>query len=124
MRKRRPKGREGMIWEFLPDGLENIFEIVDIHKTDTEFHIYLDEIREKTDSDQENASIIGHGYTEYRTIQDHMTRGRATFLHLRKCKWLDKDTGEVFTYEIEYENEDGTQLTKELVAFLKDEDRD
>lgn len=50
--------------------------------------------------------------------------GRKTFLHLRKCKWLDKSTGEIFSYYIDYPNEDGTTLTSELVAFLKGEGRD
>lgn len=113
------KTNEDFIWEFLPQGLKGVFDIVNIRKTETEFHIYLDEIREKSEEDTDNASIIGKGYTDYCMIQDHLTRGRATFLHLRKCKWLNKDTGEIFSYNIDYEQEDGTRLTKELVSFLK-----
>lgn len=114
--------QEDFIWEFLPQGLKGVFEIKNVRKTDTEFHIYLDEIRQKSDEDRWNKSIIGKGYTDYCTIQDHMTRGRATYLHLRKCKWLDKSTGEIFSYDIDYEAEDGTLLSRELVAFLKCED--
>lgn len=44
------------------------------------------------------------------------------FLHLRKCKWLDKDTGEIFSYDIDYCQEEGTLLSADLVAFLKGED--
>lgn len=114
--------QEDFVWEFLPQGLKGIFQIKEIKKTATEFHIYLDEIREKGQQDRNNSSLIGKGYTPYCTIQDHLTRGRATFLHLRKCKWLDKDTGEIFSYDIEYDVEEGTRLTKDLVAFLKSED--
>lgn len=110
---------EDFIWEFLPSGLNGIFEIKNVRKTDSEFHIYLDEIRQKSDEDLDNKSIIGKGYTDYCTVQDHMTRGRATYLHMRKCKWLDKKTGEIFSYDIDYEAEDGTLLSRELVAFLK-----
>lgn len=102
--------------------MKGLFEIKDIRKTATEFHIYLDKIRRKGDADRWNKFLVGKGYTGYCTIQDHPTRGRSTYLHLRKCKWLDKETGEIFSYDIEYEQEDGTQLTKELVAFLKSED--
>lgn len=102
--------------------MKGLFEIKDIRKTATEFHIYLDEIRRKGDADRWNKFLVDKGYTGYCTIQDHLTRGRSTYLHLRKCKWLDKETGEIFSYDIEYEQEDGTQLTKELVAFLKSED--
>lgn len=114
--------QDDLIWEFLPSGLKGLFEIKDIRKTATEFHIYLDEIRRKGDDDRWNKFLVGKGYTDYCTIQDHLTRGRATYIHLRKCKWLDKETGEIFSYDIDYEQEDGTQLTKELVAFLKSED--
>lgn len=86
--------QEDFIWEFLPSGLKGIFEIKDVRKTSTEFHVYLDEIRQKGDDDRWNKSLVGKGYTEYSTIQDHLTRGLATYLHLRKCKWLDKETGE------------------------------
>lgn len=116
--------KEDFMWEFLPPGLREVFDIVNVKKTDTEFHIWLGEIREITEEDERKGSVIGKGYTEYCTIQGHLTRGRKTFLHLRKCKWLDKSTGEIFTYEIDYANEDGTTLTRELVAFLKGEDRD
>lgn len=114
--------QEDFIWEFLPSGLKGIFAIKDVRKTSTEFHIYLDEIRQKGDADRWNKSLVGKGYTDYCTIQDHLTRGRSTFLHLRKCKWLDKDTGEIFSYDIDYEQEDNTRLTRELVSFLKGED--
>ena len=114
--------REDFIWEFLPQGLKGVFEVVNVKKTDSEFHIYLDEIRQKCEEDRYRHSVVGKGYTYYCTIQDHLTRGRATFLHLRKCKWLDKDTGEIFSYDIDYVNEDGTLLSRELAAFLKGED--
>ena len=45
-------------------------------------------------------------------------RGLPTLLHLRKCKWLDKDTGEIFSYDIDYADEESTRLA-EFVAFLK-----
>ena len=114
--------REDFIWEFLPVGLKGVFEVVNVKKTDTEFHIYLDEIRQKCEEDRYRHAVVGKGYTDYCTIQDHLTRGRATFLHLRKCKWLDKETGEIFSYDIDYVNEDGTLLSPELAAFLKGED--
>lgn len=114
--------QEDFIWEFLPSVLKGVFEIKNVRKTATEFHVYLDEIRQKGDDDRWNKLLVGKGYTEYSTIQDHLTRGRATFLHLRKCKWLDKETGEIFSYDIDYEQEDGTQLSRELVSFLKGKD--
>ncbi len=59
---------------------------------------------------------------DYRTIQDYPIRGRATYLHVRKRKWLDKSTGEIFSYQWDISEFDGTRLNAEFVAFLKEGD--
>ena len=66
-----------------------------------------------------NRHVISHGYTESRKIQDFPIRGNAVFLYVKRRKWLDVDTGEILTrrYDIAFE---GTGLTKEFVAFLKE----
>ena len=43
-------------------------------------------------------------------------RGVPIYLYMRKCRWLDKDTGSAFTYDIDYDEEDGTQLSSDLFA--------
>ena len=61
-------------------------------------------------------------YREYRSIQDFPLRGRATYLHVRKRKWFDKGSGEVFSYGWELSEYDETRLNAEFVAFLKEGD--
>ena len=51
-------------------------------------------------------------------------RGRPVFLHMRKNKWWNKATDEFFSYNLELPNEEGTRLSAEFVAFLKDEGGD
>ena len=55
-------------------------------------------------------------------MQDFPSRGRSTYLHGRKRKWLDKDTGEIFSYEWELSEYDETRLNSEFVSFLKEGD--
>ena len=43
---------------------------------------------------------------------------------MRKNKWWNKLTNEIFSYNLELPNEDGTRLSAEFVSFLKDEGRD
>lgn len=50
--------------------------------------------------------------------------GRPVFLHMRKNKWWDKKTNEIFSYNLELPNEERTRLSAEFVAFLKDEGGD
>ena len=91
-------------------------------KTDLRFDIWLDEKKVQMREDKKNSSVISHGFGEYHTIQDFPLRGRATYLHVRKRKWLDKDTGEIFSYEWELSEYDETHLNAEFVAFLKEGD--
>ena len=43
-------------------------------------------------------------------------------LHIRRRKWIDRSTGEIFTYDFESLTESGSKLSPEFVAFLKEED--
>ena len=71
--------------------------------------------------DKTNPDIISYGFGEYRTIQDYPIRGRATYLHVRKRKWLDKSSNEIFSYDWIYPNLT-TRLNSEFVSFLKEGD--
>ena len=58
-----------------------------------------------------------YGFTGYKTIQDFPIRGRSVYLHVRRRKWIDRSTGEIFTYEYDNLTEFGSKLTPEFVAF-------
>ncbi len=59
------------------------------------------------------------GFTEQSVIQDFPLRGKPVYLHIRRRKWLEKDTGKVITnsYDVTHL---GAQITAEFAAFLKD----
>ena len=84
------------------------FDVANFEKSDLRFDIWLDEKKVQMREDKKNSSVISHGFGEYHTIQDFPIRGRATYLHVRKRKWLDKDTGEIFSYEWELSEYDET----------------
>ena len=106
----------------LPEVLIDNFDIEGFEKSDTRFDIWLDEKKEQLREDKYNKNIISYGFGDYRTIQDYPIRGRATYLHVRKRKWLDKATSEIFSYEWDVSEFDGTRLNAEFVAFLKEGD--
>lgn len=106
----------------LPDVLIDNFDIVNFEKTETRFDIWLEEKKVQLREDKKNTSVISYGFGEYHTIQDFPIRGRATYLHVRKRKWLDKDSGEIFSYEWELSEYDETRLNSEFVSFLKEGD--
>lgn len=71
-------------WMFLPDGLEELFEMVRFERTDKAYDIWLDEKKKLSAEDYRNPDIVARGYTDYMTIQDYPLRGRPVFLHMRK----------------------------------------
>ncbi len=77
-------------WQFLPEGLDELCEMVKFEKTDQSYDIWLDEKKKLSDEDFRNPNIVARGYTDYVTVQDYPMRGRPVFLHMRKNKWWDK----------------------------------
>lgn len=106
----------------LPDVLIDNFDVCKFDKTSSRFDIWLDEKKVMTLDDKKSLSVISHGFGEYHVIQDFPIRGRATYLHVRKRKWLDKDTGDIFSYDWDLSEFDETRLNAEFVAFLKEGD--
>ncbi len=107
--------------ELLPPEIVDNFDIVRYKKTKETFDIWFDEKKIQEESDAGNANIIAYGFGDYKSIQDFPLRGRFTRLHLRKRKWLDKSTGEIFSYSIDTSEYVGTRLNAEFVAFLKED---
>ena len=113
---------EELLRAILPDVLIDNFDIDRFEKTADRFDIWLDEKKVQMRDDKYNNSVISYGFGDYHTIRDFPIRGRAAYLHVRKRKWLDKDSGEIFSYDWDVSEFDGTRLNAEFVAFLKEGD--
>ena len=113
---------DNILRAILPDVLIDNFDIDRFEKSDTRFDIWLDEKKVQLREDRKNDAIIAYGFGDYHTIRDFPIRGRSTYLHVRKRKWLARDTGEIFSYDWDVSEFDGTRLNAEFVAFLKDGD--
>ena len=107
--------------ELLPTEIVDNFDLIRYEKTDDRFDIWFDEKKIQEESDAKNDHIIAYGFGYYKVIQDFPLRGRFTHLHLRKRKWLDKSTGEIFSYSIDTSEYEGTRLNAEFVTFLKED---
>ena len=53
-------------WQFLPAGLNELFEMVRFEKTDQSYDIWLDEKKKLSDEDYRNPNIVARGYTASR----------------------------------------------------------
>ena len=109
---------------FLAEWLVDNFDVVrfEDHPEQERMDIWLDE--KKIVPEQFSAhEVISYGFTPESEVQDFPVRGKAVFLHLRRRKWQEVRTGKVTsrTFDITYR---GTRLTRELVAFLKETNRE
>lgn len=93
------------------------FDLTGIKDFEDCIHIWLDE-KKKIPQELASRSIISYGFTSETTIQDFPIRGKRVYLQIRRRKWLDKSDNTIHTtcFDITHP---GTQLTDELVAFLK-----
>ena len=117
-----PMKQEELLRAILPDVLIDNFDVDRFEKTNTRFDIWLDEKKVQMREDKYDREIISYGFSEYHTIQDFPIRGRGTYLHVRKRKWLDKSSGEIFSYTWELSEYERTRLNAEFVSFLKEGD--
>ncbi len=108
---------ETLLRAIFPDVLVDNFDVVNFEKTDVRFDIWLDEKKFQMREDKRNSDVISHGFVPYHCIQDFPIRGCATYLHVRKSKWLDKSTGDVFSYDWDLCEFDETRLNTELALF-------
>jgi hypothetical protein len=58
-------------WQFLPEGLDELFEMARFEKTDKAYDIWLDEKKKLSDEDYRNPNIVARGHTDYVTVQDY-----------------------------------------------------
>jgi hypothetical protein len=107
---------------FLPSWLFDYFDATDIKDSPDRIDVYFDE-KKIIPSGYESLLIYSHGFTPYYIVQDFPVRGKEVYLHLRRHKWKVVTTGEVITGKFDFAHE-GTRLTKEFVAFLKETNRE
>ena len=103
-----------------PDVLADYFDVVDIQESACQFDFWLDERNFMEKSDHKLGTVSSYGFTSERVIQDFPLRGKAVYLHVRRRKWRDSFSGEIFTYSYNDLTAEGSKLSPEFVSFLKE----
>jgi hypothetical protein len=101
----------------LPSGLVELFELDKIEVLSDGYHLYLSQ-RNTPPIALASHKLESKGFFDSVTIRDFPLRGKACFLHLKRRKWLDHDTGNIVFHEWD-EVAKGTRMTKEFADFLK-----
>jgi hypothetical protein len=99
----------------LPLEILPYFEVIRVIKHEERIDLYLDECNNPP---KRPFTYFSKGFTDERVIQDFPLRGKAVFLHVRKRKWQERETGHIVTNSYELAHQ-GTHLTYEFASFLK-----
>ena len=103
----------------LPKEFLDHFSLTSIEESAEQVDLYLEELSVRPQGD---GVYISKGFTPYSVIQDYPLRGRAVYLHVRRRKWYEPSTGAIVTHQFDIAHE-GTRLSKEFAAFLKEAHR-
>lgn len=102
----------------LPEFLVDHFDLVKTVKADEKMHLYFEE-RNIVPIETRDCILIAHGFHNELTIQDFPLRGNSVFLHIKRRRWLDKNTRELVQRDWNLVAK-GTRLTTEFASFLKE----
>ena len=105
----------------LPDFLVEHFEVVSSTNTQEILHLYFEENAEAP-AEFNDLQLVSKGFQDEITIQDFPLRGKFVYLHIKRRRWTNKDTGEIVKRDWNLVAK-GTRMTQEFASFLKEINR-
>ncbi|MVM36413.1 transposase [Spirosoma sp. HMF3257] len=102
----------------LPEFILENFELTSIDRQDGVFQVHIEE-KNADPQDSERKNLLSKGFFPTITVQDFPIRGHQVFLHIKRRRWLNTKTGKV-VYRDWTQVAEGTRMTSEFSAFLKD----
>lgn len=83
-----------MLKLILPKFLVNHFDLVKNTRNGEVMHLYFEE-RNVTPNEVANRLLIVHGFHKELTIQDFPLRVYTVYHHVKRSRWLDKNSKEI-----------------------------
>ncbi|WP_324720742.1 ISAon1 family transposase N-terminal region protein [Salinimicrobium sp. HB62] len=102
----------------LPQFLVENFDLTKSKKEREVLHLYFEE-RNTPPQEHSSRLLVSKGFHKEITIQDFPLRGNTVYLHVRRRRWTDKDTGQTVQRDWNLVAQ-GTRMTTEFAAFLKE----
>jgi hypothetical protein len=102
----------------LPEMLVAHFDLVEHRKESEVLHLYFEE-RNVIPKEEVDRELIAHGFHKQATIQDFPLRGNTVYLHVKRRRWFDNKTKQVVQRDWQLVAQ-GTRMTEEFAAFLKE----
>jgi hypothetical protein len=106
---------------FLPSFLLAHFELTGHQETDDVLHLTLEELN-VVPSEFSGRKLHSKGFFQPIQVQDFPIRGHRVFLTIKRRRWIDLETEQVVFRDWKLIAE-GTRMTEEFAAFLKEVNR-
>ncbi|WP_449441407.1 ISAon1 family transposase N-terminal region protein, partial [Sphingobacterium cavernae] len=78
----------------IPEGVSDYFEMTHYSKDEGRLDIFLEEMNVIPDEFKTN-SLLSKGFFDPVILQDFPIRGQQVYLHVKRRRWLNQDTGKV-----------------------------
>jgi len=102
----------------LPEEIFKYFLLNKVEEESSQLHFYLEEMNILPEEYFE-FSLESKGFHKESVIKDFPLRDKALYLHVRRRRWLNKDTGEIVSRDWRLLAE-GTHYTQSFASFLKE----
>jgi len=87
---------QDLLKHFLPDGILDYFELIEVKDSTDKLTLVLEE-KPLLPTEQSHRKLHSKGFYPVVDIQDFPIRKKACFLEVKRRRWIDIDTGEVFS---------------------------
>lgn len=108
---------ENLISHFLPEGILKYFDIKSLKANKDRLTFVLEE-KPLTQKELSHRKLHSKGFYPAVEIQDFPIRGKAGYLEVKRRRWLDLDTNELYSRDWDLLAK-GTRMTAEFAFFLK-----
>ena len=106
-----------LLKHFLPEGIRDYCEIIEVKDSSDKLTIVLEE-KPLVTEEQSGRKLHSNGFYPVVDIQDFPIRKKSCFLEVKRRRWIDIDTREVFSRDLNLVAK-GTRMTSEFALFLK-----
>ena len=105
----------------LPELIVEHFDLVNTKTEQEQMNLYFEE-KSTPPKEHNNRQLISKGFLNEITIQDFPLRGKFVYLHIKRRRWTDKQSLEIIQRDWNLTAQ-GTRMTQEFAAFLKEINR-
>lgn len=101
-----------------PDIVTDNFELVSVQEKSAYFILEFEEFKNLVPSELSGFDYKLSGFENKLELHTFPQKGKACYLHIRRRKWVDKQSGKSYSNEYDL-YEKGMKTTRELGTFLK-----